>query len=167
LFNLTGLEPGPAAMSMQVWSDLVSSQWPRLITGHGFDMSNRGLTLDYLPQQTPRSLLFVLWYDLGVVGATAFAVLTARVFLLVRKIPAPVAPAVLAGLVAILSLAFFGIATAQIWWVTLLDCGVIALAMLVKGIYQTHRPAAPTIEAATPALGAAQDLAAAPAERGL
>lgn len=146
-FRLSGLDPGPASASLQIWSDLIAEQWPRLITGHGFDMANRGLSLGYLPARTPRSLLFVLWYDLGLVGAVAFAILTARVAMLAGRIPAGVAPAALAGLVAILTLAFLGVAAAQIWWVTLVDCSVIAFVILIKGPYRTQRPIAPAIEA--------------------
>jgi hypothetical protein len=124
------------------------SGWPRLITGHGFDMANRGLSLAYLPELTPRSLVFVIWYDLGLIGAGAFAFLTARVFFLASRTPASVAPAVLAGIVAILTLSIFGVATAQIWWVTLIDCAIIAFMVLIKGIYRTQRPAAPASSAA-------------------
>ncbi|WOJ89058.1 hypothetical protein RZS28_14785 [Methylocapsa polymorpha] len=147
IFRLTGLEPGPASTSLLVWSDLIAEQWPRLITGHGFDTANRALSLGYLPARTPKSLLFVVWYDLGLVGAVAFAVLIARVVVLAGRIPAIVAPAALAGLVAILTLAFLGVAAAQIWWVTLIDCNVVAFAILIKGVYRTQRPIAPTIDA--------------------
>jgi hypothetical protein len=125
---------------MAVWAEIVTGQWPRLITGHGFDAANRGFSLGYLPVRTPRSLLFVVWYDLGLLGAATFALLLHRVFRLAGKIPELVAPAVLAGLVAILTLAFLGVATAQIWWVTLIDCAVIAFVILIKGIYRTQRP---------------------------
>ncbi len=143
ILSLTRHEPGPASQSMLVWRDLVISEWPRLVTGHGFDTANRGAILGYLPELTPRSLLFVIWYDLGVIGAAAFAFLTLRVFLLASRIPAAIAPAALAGMVAILTLSIFGVATAQIWWVTLIDCAVIAFVVLIKGIYRTQRPAAP------------------------
>jgi hypothetical protein len=148
LADAAGRQPGPASQSMLVWRGLVISEWPRLLTGHGFDMANRGLSLGYLPESTPRSLLFVIWYDLGVIGAAAFAFLTARVFMLASRIPASVAPAALAGLVAILTLAIFGVAAAQIWWVTLIDCAVIAFVVLIKGIYRTQRPAAPAMNVA-------------------
>lgn len=145
ILSLTHHEPGPASQSMLVWRDLVASEWPRLLTGHGFDTANRGMSLGYLPEMTPRSLLFVIWYDLGVIGAAAFAFLTARIFLLASRIPSTVAPAALAGMVAILTLSIFGVAAAQIWWVTLIDCAVIAFVVLIKGIYRTQRPAAPSI----------------------
>lgn len=148
ILALTGKEPGPASQSMLVWRDLVVTQWPRLITGHGFDAANRAASLGYLPQATPKSLLFVIWYDLGVIGAAAFAFLATRIFLLASRVPAAVAPAALAGMVAVLTLSVFGVATAQIWWVTLIDCAVIAFVVLIKGIYRTQRPAAPPIVAA-------------------
>ncbi|WP_026606186.1 hypothetical protein [Methylocapsa acidiphila] len=146
VFKTTGFEPGPASASLQVWSDLIAEQWPRLITGHGFDMANRGLSIGYLPARTPKSLLFVLWYDLGLVGAVAFALLVAHVVRLAGGITPAVAPAALAGLVATLTLAFLGVAAAQIWWVTLINCVVIAFAILIKGTYRTQRPSAPAID---------------------
>jgi hypothetical protein len=150
ILRLSGHEPGLASQSMLIWRDLVVQEWPRLITGHGFDTANRGVSLGYLPDLTPRSLLFVIWYDLGIIGAAAFAFLTARVFMLAGRIPSAVAPASLAGIVAVLTLSIFGVATAQIWWVTLIDCAVIAFVVLIKGIYRTQRPTVP--------IGAAQGL---------
>ena len=77
--------------------------------------------------------MFVVWYDLGLAGAAGFAVLVVQAFRSAGAIPAKAAPALLAGLVAILTIAILGIATAQIWWVTLLDCDVIAFALLAQG----------------------------------
>lgn len=148
ILHWTGHEPGAASQSMLIWRDLIVSEWPRLITGHGFDTANRGLSLGYLPELTPKSLLFVIWYDLGVIGAATFAFLTVRIFVLAARSPAIVAPSVLAGFTAVLTLSFLGVATAQIWWVTLIDCAIIAFIILIKGIYRTQRPAAPTTETA-------------------
>jgi len=74
-------------------------------------------------------------------------VLVVHAFRSAGAIPAKAAPALLAGLVAILTISFLGIATAQIWWVTLLDCNVIAFAILLKGIDKAQRPDAQTIRA--------------------
>ena len=65
-------------------------------------------------------------------------------------IAAKAAPALLAGLVTILTITILGIATAQIWWVTLLDCNAIAYALLLKGIDKTQRPDAEAIRAIEP-----------------
>ncbi len=147
VLRLAGFDAGAGSAPMLIWADLVSSQWLRLITGHGLDFANRSMSLGYLPDQTPKSLLFVIWYDFGLVGAVGFAVLIAQAFAAAGRVAAQAAPAVLAGLVTVLTIAFLGIATAQIWWVTLLDCVVIAFALLAKGIHKAHRPDVEAIRA--------------------
>lgn len=147
---LTGLAAGAGAAPMLIWSDLIASQWPRLITGHGFDFVHQGLSFGYLPEHTPRSLLFVIWYDLGLAGAAGFMILAVQAFRSAGALPAKAAPAVLAGLVAILTIAFLGIATSQIWWVTLLDCAAIAFALLLKGIDKAQRLDAQMIRSIEP-----------------
>ena len=136
---MTGFDPGAGSAPMLIWSDLIVSQWPRLITGHGLDFVHRGLSLGYLPEGTPRSLLLVLWFDFGLVGAAGFTVLVVQAFRVAGRLPVKTAPALLAGLVAILTIAILGIATSQIWWVTLLDCEAIAFALLVKGVDRAQR----------------------------
>ncbi len=149
---MTGFDPAAAAgfAPMQVWSELIVAQWPRLITGHGLDFVHRGLSLGYLPEGTPGSLLLVLWFDFGVVGAVGFTVLAVEAFRGAGRLPVKIAPALLAGLVAILTIAIFGIATSQIWWVTLLDCDAIAFALLVKGVDRARRPDVQAIRAIAP-----------------
>ena len=139
MLRLTGIEAGAGSVPMLIWSDLIFSQWPRLITGHGFDYVHQGLSFGYLPERAPRSLLFVIWYDLGLAGAAGLAVLTMQAFRSAGAMPAKAAPALLAGLVVILTIAILGIATSQVWWVTLLDCTAIAFAVLLKGMDKPHR----------------------------
>jgi hypothetical protein len=147
---MTGFDPGAGSAPMLIWSDLIVSQWPRLITGHGLDFVHRGLTLGYLPEATPRSLLLVLWLDLGLVGAVGFTVLVVQAFRVAGRLPVKTAPALLAGLVSILTIAILGIATSQIWWMTLLDCEAIAFALLVKGDDRARRPDVRAIRAIEP-----------------
>ncbi|HUB64270.1 MAG TPA: hypothetical protein VL996_07450 [Methylocella sp.] len=145
-----GVVPGAGSAPMLIWSDLIVSQWPRLITGHGFDFVHQGLSFGYLPERTPKSFLFVLWYDLGLAGAAGFVLLVMFTFRNAGAIPAKAAPALLAGLVAILTIAILGIATAQIWWVTLLDCVAIAYVLLLKGIDKAQRLDAEAVRAIEP-----------------
>jgi hypothetical protein len=147
---MTGFDPGAGSAPMLIWSELVVSQWPRLITGHGLDFVHRGLSLGYLPEATPRSLLLVLWFDFGLVGAVGFTVLVAQAFRVAGRLPAKTAQALLAGLVSILTIAILGIATSQIWWLTLLDCEAIAFALLVKGVDRAQRPDMRAIRATEP-----------------
>lgn len=146
--KLVGFAPGSLAATMRVWTQLGVGRWPRLITGHGFDAANHTLALGFLPPQAPRNLLFIIWYDLGLVGASAFALLCFYIFRLAGRAPPLVAPAILAGLVVILSLAILGVATTQIWWVTLINCDAMALVLLIKGVYRTERPHVMSIAAA-------------------
>ncbi len=150
ILQVSGMEVGPGSIPLLIWSELITSQWPRLITGHGLDFAYRSMSFGYLPEQAPKSLLFVIWYDFGLVGAVGFATLTALAFSAAGRVAAQAAPAVLAGLVTVLTIAFLGIATAQIWWVTLLDCAVIAFALLVKGVYNVQRPDVQAIRAMEP-----------------
>jgi len=143
----TGFDPGAESAPMLIWNELIVSQWPRLITGHGLDFVHRGLSLGYLPEGTPRSLLLLLWFDFGLVGAAGFTVLVVQAFRVAGRLPVKTAPAVLAGLVAILTIAILGIATSQIWWLTLLDCEAIAFALLVKGVDRAQRPDVQAIRA--------------------
>ncbi|MCI0598081.1 MAG: hypothetical protein L0Y50_06005 [Beijerinckiaceae bacterium] len=144
---LTGIEAGAAFAPMLIWSDLVASQWPRLITGHGFDFVHWGLNFGYLPARTPTSFLFVLWYDFGVVGAGGFAVLLMLLLREAGQIQAGAAAAVLGGLAAVMTIVLLGIATSQIWWLTLLACDVIAFALLVKSVDRSKRPDVEAIRA--------------------
>jgi hypothetical protein len=150
VLGMTGFDPGAGSAPMLIWRELIVSQWPRLITGHGLDFVHRGLSLGYLPEATPRSLLLVLWLDFGLVGAVGFTVLVVQAFRVAGRLPVKTAPALLAGLVAILTIAILGIATSQIWWVFLLDCGAIAFALLVKGVDRVQRPHVRAIEPETP-----------------
>ena len=121
-----------------------------MITGHGLDFVHRGLSLGYLPEGTPRSLLLVLWFDFGLVGAAGFTVLVVQAFRVAGRLPRKTAPALLAGLVAILTIAILGVATSQIWWLTLLDCDAIAFALLIKGVDRARRPDVRAIRAIEP-----------------
>ncbi|MGH6795712.1 MAG: hypothetical protein ACREDH_11085, partial [Methylocella sp.] len=77
---ITGVDPGAGSAPMLIWSELIASHWPRLITGHGLDFVHRGLGFGYLPEGTPRSLLLVLRLDFGLVGAAGCAVLVRQAF---------------------------------------------------------------------------------------
>jgi hypothetical protein len=152
VLRVTGETPGLEAAPLVIWGDLAAAQWTRLITGHGFEFVHHGLSLGYLPPGTPRSLLFVLWYDLGLAGAAGLAVLLLRAFKGAGGLPASVAPAVIAGLVTVLTIATLGIATSQIWWLTLLNCDAVAFTFLVKSADKARRPGIEAIRAMDQAL---------------
>ncbi len=130
------------------FADVVTAQWPRLLTGHGFGMAGQAIEFGILPADAPRSILFTIWYELGFLGAVAFAALGVRVFLAAGRSPAHFAPPLLAGLVAGLVIALWGAETTQLWWMTLNGLDAIAFVLLYK-TPRGKRPAAPAFEAET------------------
>ena len=131
-----------AVETMRVWAGLVVAEPARLITGHGLDMATLAPAAGFLPQQTPKSLLFEIWYDFGVIGAVLAAVLVRSAFEIIGRLSPTIAPFVLAELVAVLTIAFCGLDTTQLWWVTLLGVVALSFTTVVRGQYRTTRPAA-------------------------
>jgi len=143
---LADLAQLPQSGPLISFADMAIRQWPRLVTGHGFGFVPRAIEIGALPADTPRSILFTVWYELGLLGAVAFAVLGVRVFLAAGRAPPLVAPPLLAGLVAGLTIALWGAETTQLWWMTLNGLDAIAFALLFKGHRRARRPAAPVRE---------------------
>lgn len=114
------------------WRDLVSADNVRLLTGHGLDTARRGVVFGYLPPHTPRTLLFEVWYELGALGAIGLAALFSLGFLAAGEAASFIAPALLAGMVATLAIAVFGVATADNWYVTLVSLQAVAYGLLCR-----------------------------------
>jgi hypothetical protein len=129
-----------------VFADVIVQEWPRFITGHGLDFATRAVEVGVLPPDAPSSIVFKIWYELGVLGAVAFAVLAVSVFIAAGNAPVAIAPALLAGLVAGLVVAIWGTETTQIWWMSLSGLDAIALALMAKGMARAKRPLAPPAE---------------------
>jgi hypothetical protein len=127
---------------LRISAEIVRNEWVRLITGHGIDMAARAIDIGYLPPATPSSLLFLIWYDLGILGALSFAFVTAGAFLGIGQLSPIQAPPLLAGLVAGLTIAVCGAETTQIWWITLNGLTAIAFAVFLKGQMRRKRLAA-------------------------
>jgi hypothetical protein len=129
-----------------VFADLLMRQWPHFLTGHGLDFAQRATEIGVLPRGAPRSILFKLWYELGVLGVLAFAVLAVSAFIAAGRTPFYIAPALLAGLVSGLVVTIWGAETTQIWWISLAGLDAIALALMCKGLPLAKRPQAPPAE---------------------
>ena len=118
--------------AMTDWRDLVAGDLPRLLTGHGLDEARLGAALGFLPPHTPRTILFEIWYDLGLLGALALAALLAYGLRAAGEAAPHVAPPLLGGLVATLTIAVFGVATAEPWFVTLVSLQAIAFGLVAR-----------------------------------
>ena len=133
--------------AMTDWRDLVTNDALRLITGHGLDTTRHGAASGYLPPHTPRSILFEIWYELGLLGALALAAIVALAIIAAGRVTPLVAPALLAGMVATLTIAVFGVATAQLWFVTLAALQAVAFGLLCRSSRGGDRPAASALMA--------------------
>ncbi len=125
--------------AMTDWRAFIANEPIRLITGHGLDAARHGVQNGYLPPHTPRSILFEVWYDLGVLGALAFAGAFALGMLAASRAAATVAPSLLAGLTTTVAITLFGVATAELWYVTLVSVQSVALGLLARSS-RSHRP---------------------------
>ncbi|MDB5649216.1 MAG: conserved rane protein of unknown function [Hyphomicrobiales bacterium] len=138
------------AATMQVAAQIVTAEGVRLVTGHGFDTALRSVGISYLPAATPRSALFEIWYEFGIVGALAAALLVFLAFRAAGAASRSAAPFLLSTLVCGFTIALSGLVTAQLWWFTLLTVVGVQFAIVVKGQYRTVRPAAQVFSAGSP-----------------
>ena len=118
--------------AMTDWRAFITEDAVRLITGHGLDSAQHGVMSGYLPPHTPRTILFEVWYDLGLLGAIALAAVFVFAMIAAGNAAATVAPSLLGGLVATLAIAIFGVATAEVWYVTLVSLEGVALGLLAR-----------------------------------
>ena len=137
--------------AMVDWRSLVGGDGLQLLTGHGFDTARRGVVYGYLPAHTPRTVLFEIWYELGLLGALGLAGAVALGFDAAGRASAVVAPSLLSGLAATLTVAVFGVATAQLWYVTTIGLDAVAFGLLCRSTPLLPRPLMAGAPASKPA----------------
>lgn len=133
------------ARSLDVWGSIVANGGVRTLIGHGFGSALYGLFGGYLDPQTPRSLVFQIWFDLGALGAGAFAAMATKAFLRVGELRPALAPFLLAGLVSGLVICLLGPAAEQLWAFTLAGLDAIAYVLVIRGQFRKKRPRVPSI----------------------
>lgn len=141
----------PLAASLGVWRTVILSEPVRLVTGHGFETALRGRFVGLLPANAPSTLLFEVWYELGIVGAFAGAfALYAGLRATGRDHPSLV-PGVTAAFATAFAFACLGIGTAQMWWFTALAVLILVFVSTERGQFRTKRPKASVLPAANDA----------------
>jgi hypothetical protein len=128
---------------LDVWGLIIANDGARVLTGHGFGAAIYGILGHYLYQATPRSLVFEVWYDLGILGAAALAAVAARAFIIVGRSRAALAPFLLAGLATGVAISVLGPAAEQLWWLTLAGLDAIAFSLVMRGQFRKRRPSLP------------------------
>ena len=123
------------------WGDILSKDGLHALLGHGFDSARLGVAAGYLHPSTPRSILFEFWFEFGIVGVAAAALIWAQAARRAGRASPLLAPFLLAGLIAAMVMCAFGLGIAPVWWVTLLALDGFAYALLRHGQARQRRPA--------------------------
>ncbi|HEY8382180.1 MAG TPA: peptide ABC transporter permease [Microvirga sp.] len=132
----------PLAVSLDIWRSVVLDEPARLVTGHGFETALRGRFVGLLDPGAPSTLLFEVWYELGIVGAVAAAVALLRAAQGGGHDHPLLVPGIMAAYATAFALACLGIGTAQVWWFTALTATVLVFVAAERGQFRTTRPKA-------------------------
>jgi hypothetical protein len=132
----------PAVQSLESWRLVVTGEPARLITGHGFETALRGRFVGLLPPNAPSTLLFEVWYELGVIGALAGAVALATAAGRAGRDHPLLVPGIVGAFAAAFAFACLGVGTAQVWWFTALVVTVLVFVAAERGQFRTTRPKA-------------------------
>jgi hypothetical protein len=128
--------------TMQLWSDIIFADPARLLTGHGLETALRNRISQQLDPSAPKSLLFEVWYELGVLGALATAVALAAGIAAAARLGRAVAPFALGCMGFAFALSVIGLGTSQTWWITALAATAIIFGAVANGEFKTERPLA-------------------------
>ncbi|MEH3145967.1 MAG: peptide ABC transporter permease [Methylobacterium frigidaeris] len=132
----------PVMLSLKVWLKVVTGEPLRLITGHGFETALRGRVVGLLPVNAPSSLLFEIWYELGVVGAFAAAFLLWGAIRTSGRDHPALTPGAMGTAATAFASACLGIGTTTAWWVTSVALAVLVFIAVERGQFRTSRPKA-------------------------
>ena len=147
LAHLLWPEAAPAFFRhLAYWGAMIAHDGLRTLIGHGFGAATWGVLGGYLDHATPRSLIFQIWFDLGLLGAASLALVAARACLAVGDERPALAPFLLGGLGAGFAICLLGPAAEQLWWLTLAGLDAIAFALVMRGQFRKRRPRVPANE---------------------
>jgi hypothetical protein len=132
----------PTTLGLEVWRRIILDEPLRLLTGHGLETALRGRFFGLVPPSAPSTLLFEIWYELGLVGAAAGSVLLYQAVVGAKSHRATVAPGIMAAFACAFTLGCLGIGTAQVWWFTALVVLVLIFVAIERGQFRTKRPKA-------------------------
>ena len=117
---------------LHLWAEIVKSEGLKLITGHGFDTAVRAMNAGLLPSGAPRGILFEIWYELGLVGVGASAVLMWCAFTAAGRMGRLTGGYLMAGLATVLTISIAGVSISQLWWTTQLAGVALAFAVAIR-----------------------------------
>ncbi len=126
------------------WGGIIAHDGMHTLIGHGFGAATWAVLEGFLTPATPRSLIFKIWFDLGLLGAAALSLAAWRATQEVSAARAALAPFLLGGLGAGFAICVTGPAAEQLWWLSLAGLDAIAFALVMRGQFRKERPHAPT-----------------------
>lgn len=130
----------PAVLSIKAWQKVVTTEPIRLITGHGLESARRGRVVGLVPANAPTTVLFELWYELGLVGALAAAFALHGAIRRSERVAAVLVPGALAAFAAAFAVACIGVGLTVMWWITTLSVVVLVFIAVERGQFRTRRP---------------------------
>jgi hypothetical protein len=131
-----------ALLPWEIWRDSVVNEPVRLLTGHGLDTTLRSQLAGLLTLGAPQSILFEVWYELGLLGAIPLALLTAFATQSAGKLGEAIAPCLIGAIANLFAFACLGLIGPQTWWLTLIAVLSIAFTAVIHGRFGTRRPKA-------------------------
>ena len=131
-----------ALQPWEVWRDSVLGEPTRLLTGHGLDTALRSQLAGLLATGAPQSILFEVWYELGLLGAVPLALLVALAVRRAARLGEAIAPCLVGAIVNLFAFACVGLVGSQTWWLTLIAVLSIAFTAVIHGRFGTRRPKA-------------------------
>lgn len=132
----------PTVASLGTWQTLILKEPLRLVTGHGLETALRGRYFGLVPQSAPSTMLFEIWYELGLIGAVSGALLLYWATVGARGYRPILGPAIMAAFATAYALGCLGIGTTQVWWFTALVVLVLVFVAVERGQFRTTRPKA-------------------------
>ncbi len=141
---IEAIQPANAELARpwSVWSRTLMDDPLRSLTGRGLDTSFRHRLTGELDQAAPQGLLFMVWYELGVIGAVSLAAALGIAVRACGQTGPQVAPFALGAMAAAFTYAVLGVGVFQPWWLTALSGTAIGFAAVRTGLYRTSRPQA-------------------------
>ncbi|NIX75822.1 peptide ABC transporter permease [Microvirga terricola] len=132
----------PTVASLDAWASVILDEPLRLITGHGLETALRGRFFGLVPAASPYTFLFEIWYELGLIGAAAGAVVLYCSAVGAGGHRPVLGPGIMAAFATAYALGCFGIGTAQLWWFSALIVVVLDFVAIERGQFRTKRPKA-------------------------
>lgn len=139
---LAGLAAFVGVEGMDRWWAVIRDDPQRIVAGRGFDAGSAARIAGRFTPDQPASLVSDLWFELGLLGASLFALLIATAFKLSGRLGYELAPAAIAALSAAVTFSILDRATTQTWWLNGLAVFAIVLMSVERGRYRTVRPRA-------------------------